>query len=146
MPLEPSILVSTKKILGIDAANTAFDLDITIAINSALSTLSQLGVGPVGGLTIEDDSSTWDELGVPSDQLNLTKTYIFLKAKFLFDPPTTRFTIQAAETQLAEHEWRLKQMAEALNALPVGHPDRPTPTYDGQVIYVPLTTYIEGGY
>lgn len=144
--MENSILTSTKKILGLAEDYTAFDLDITLHINSALSSLSQLGVGPAAGVTIEDKEAAWDALGLPANQLNLAKTYIYLKVKFLFDPPTTRFTIQAAEAQLAEHEWRLMQMAEALNALPVGHPDRPVKRYDGEVIYVPLTTYIEGGY
>ncbi len=47
--MESSILNSTKKILGIDANYTAFDLDIITHINSVFSGLSQLGVGPIFG-------------------------------------------------------------------------------------------------
>lgn len=48
--MEKSILKSTKKILGIEENYTAFDLDITTHINSSLSTLTQVGIGPLGGI------------------------------------------------------------------------------------------------
>lgn len=47
-----SILNSTKKILGITAEDTNFDLDVLIHINSVFTTLEQLGIGPVGGYSI----------------------------------------------------------------------------------------------
>lgn len=145
--MEQSILNSTKEILGLSADYTPFDLAILTHIGSALSSLAQLGVGPLGGIVVEDATVNWDALGLPTDQLNMAKVYVYLKVKFLFDPPSTGFLIQAAKEQLAEHEWRLQQAAEALNPIPVVGPARPPrQTLDGQVEYVPITTYIDGGY
>ena len=50
--MSDSILLSTKKILGIAADYTVFDEDIILHINSVFSTLHQLGLGPVTGFVI----------------------------------------------------------------------------------------------
>jgi hypothetical protein len=145
--VEQSILNSTKQILGLPLDYTPFDQQVIPLVNSALGTLAQLGVGPVGGTMIEDAEANWDLLALPSDQLSMAKVYVFLKVKFLFDPPPTGFLVQAMKEQIAEHEWRLKQMAESLNALPVPQVVRPKPVSDAvDVVYVPLPNYIDGGY
>lgn len=108
------ILNDTKKILGLAADYTAFDPDVTTHINAALSTLCQLGVGPVDGFFIVDDTEDWDGLAVPDNQLNMVKSYVYLKARFLFDPPGTSFHITAMKEQIAEFEWRLNMMREVL--------------------------------
>jgi hypothetical protein len=105
--METSILISTKKILGITESYTAFDLDIITHINSTFSILNQLGVGPEAGFMIEDEVAVWDDLEVPIRQLSLIKTYVFLKVRLLFDPPTTSFLIEATNKQIEEYEWRL---------------------------------------
>ncbi len=114
--MESSILISTKKILGVAANYTAFDLDILTHINTALAILDQLGVGPVGGFYIEDDSSEWTELAIPQNQLSLVRTYIFLKVRMLFDPPTTSYLIEATKNQIDQLEWRLSIFREELVA------------------------------
>jgi len=50
--MEESILISTKKVLGLPEGDEAFDLDVITFINSAFSTLDQVGVGPTGGFYI----------------------------------------------------------------------------------------------
>lgn len=110
--MEESILTSTKKILGLSEDYTAFDLDILTHINAAFSILNQLGVGPIDGFFVEDKSDDWEDYGVPTNQLLLVKTYIFLKVRFLFDPPTTGFLITAMENQIKEYEWRLNAFRE----------------------------------
>ena len=107
--MEQSILKSTKKILGIAEDYTVFDLDIITHINSAFSTLAQLGVGPVAGFMIDDESEVWDDfIDVDLDpQYNAVKSYIFLKVRQLFDPPATSYLISAVERQIQELEWRL---------------------------------------
>jgi hypothetical protein len=107
--MEQSILTSTKKILGIAEDYTVFDLDITTQINSAFSTLTQLGVGPAAGFMIEDASSVWkDFIDVDTDpQYNSVKSYVFLRVRQLFDPPSTSYLISAVERQIQELEWRL---------------------------------------
>ena len=106
--MENSILTSTKKALGIDASYEVFDLDIITHINSAFSTLTQLGVGPANGFMIEDESATWDDFfQTPDFQYNSVKTYVYLKVRLLFDPPQTSYLIAAMEKQIEEIAWRL---------------------------------------
>lgn len=110
--MEDSILNNTKKVLGVAEDYTVFDYDITTYINSAFSTLTQLGVGPVAGFTVEDANTKWSDLDLTQDQLNMVKTYVFLKARMLFDPPTTSFHIEAMNNQIREHEWRISTNRE----------------------------------
>jgi hypothetical protein len=106
--MEPSILISTKKILGIADNYEVFDLDIITHINSAFSTLTQLGVGPAEGFMIEDNTSTWTEFIPDQDmQYNAVKTYVYLRVRQLFDPPSTSYLITAFDQQIKELEWRL---------------------------------------
>lgn len=107
-----SILNSTKKILGLDFSYTAFDLDIITHINAAFSVLNQLGIGPIDGFMIEGEEENWDLFEVPTNQLNLIKTYLFLKVRMLFDPPSTSYLIEAMNKQIAEAEWRLSVFRE----------------------------------
>jgi hypothetical protein len=108
--METSILISTKKILGLDQSYTAFDQDVLTHINTAFSTLNQLGVGPVQGFFIEDETPTWDDfLDMVDDVMlhNMVKTYVYLRVRLLFNPPQTSYLIEALNQQLKEFEWRL---------------------------------------
>jgi hypothetical protein len=105
--METSILTSTKKVLGVAEDYTVFDEDIIMHINTAFSTLTQLGVGPVDGFMIEDATTEWNEFIVDDIQYNSVKSYVFLKVAMLFDPPQTSYLITAKEKQIAELEWRL---------------------------------------
>jgi hypothetical protein len=103
-----SILNSTKKVLGIAEDYTVFDEDIIMHINTAFSTLTQLGVGPAEGFMIEDATAEWDDFITDGDpQYNSVKSYVFLKVSMLFDPPQTSYLITAKEKQIEELEWRL---------------------------------------
>ena len=103
-----SILTSIKGLLGVDESVTAFDQDIIIAINTAFNYLNQVGVGPETGFSITDDSAVWtDFLGVATD-LEAVKTYAYLRAKLLFDPPLNAFLVDAIKEQLVELIWRLQ--------------------------------------
>lgn len=117
--MSDSILNSTKKVLGLDAEYTPFDLDIITHINATFSLLDQLGIGPLGGFYIEDSISTWDEFLVPLNQKALARTYMFLKVRLLFDPPTTSFLIEATTNQIKEYEWRLNSFREAEIPIPI---------------------------
>jgi hypothetical protein len=105
--MENSILISTKKILGIAEDYTAFDLDIITHINTAFSTLTQLGVGPAEGFMIEDNTEVWADFIADDSQYNSVKSYVFLRVRQLFDPPTTSYLIEAYNKQIQELEWRL---------------------------------------
>jgi hypothetical protein len=110
--MDMSILNSTKKILGISSDFTAFDLDIITHINTAFSTLTQLGVGPADGFMIEDDTGEWTEFIDTDLQLNSVKSYVFLRVRLLFDPPGTSYLINAYQDQIKELEWRLNTHRE----------------------------------
>jgi len=106
--MEQSILNSTKKILGIAEDYTVFDLDIITHINTAFSTLTQLGVGPSQGFMIESDEEKWTDFITDNDlQYNSVKSYVFLRVRQLFDPPQTSYLIAATNEQIKELEWRL---------------------------------------
>jgi len=102
-----SILNSTKKILGLTEDDTSFDLDILLHINSVLAILTQVGIGPEEGFTIEDSTPTWEAFVGTDKQLSLVKTYVYLKVRLVFDPPTTSFAIESFNEQVRELEWRL---------------------------------------
>ena len=110
--MEESILKSTKKILGLADDYTPFDLDVMTHINAAFSILNQLGVGPIDGFFIEDEQALWSDFLVPPNQLHLVKTYIYLKVRSLFDPPSTSYLIEATNNQIKEYEWRLNVFRE----------------------------------
>jgi hypothetical protein len=115
--MEASILTSTKKVLSIAPSYTVFDMDIIMHINAAFAVLHGLGVGPAEGFAIEDSSAEWEEFEpVAPGQSHLVRTYVFLKAKSLFDPPGTSFHLTALNEQLREYEWRLNVGRE--NELP----------------------------
>jgi hypothetical protein len=122
--INDSILTSTKKILGISAEYTAFDLDVITHINAAFAVVNQLGLGPVDGFFIEDDSEVWGDLQLPPRQLSLVRTYIYLKTRILFDPPTLSYLVEALKQQLQEHEHRMLFYVEYFDGdneiMPVG--------------------------
>ena len=106
-PLIDSILITTKRLLGIEADYIQFDPDIVVAINSAFTNLQQIGVVPETGFSITGDSEVWtDFLGDRTD-IELVKTYIYLKTRMVFDPPQTGYLLDAIKSQILEIEWRL---------------------------------------
>lgn len=107
-----SILTSTKKVLGIDESYTAFDLDILMHINSVFVTLNQLGVGPANGFAIEDKTTTWDAFLGTDLRLNNVKSYMYLRVRLLFDPPSTSYLIDAMKAQILELEVRMNWYRE----------------------------------
>ena len=104
--MEESILTSIKKLLGITDDYTHFDQDIVLQINSAFSTLNQLGVGPKAGFSIHDASTVWTEF-INDDRLNFAKTFVQLKVKLAVDPPTSTALMESYNRQLDELTWRL---------------------------------------
>lgn len=132
--MEPSILKSVKKVLGLEADYTAFDLDVLMHINSVFTILQQLGIGPDAGFAIEDDTATWDTFLGDDPKLNSVKSYIWLRVRMLFDPPQTSFHIQAVQEQIKELEWRLNVQREStqwVNPLAVIPTDEEVIVFDG---------------
>ena len=74
-----SILTSIKKMLGITEEYEHFDSDLIIHINSVFMILTQLGVGPPSGFSIQDKSTTWKEFISDETKLQLVKSYMHMK-------------------------------------------------------------------
>lgn len=109
-----SILTSVKKLLGPGADNNDFDMDIIIHINSAFAILTQLGVGPSEGFSIENEFPIWDDFISSEDKrFRMVKTYVYMKVKLVFDPPTNSSHLQALKDAVDEYEWRLNVAAES---------------------------------
>jgi len=102
-----SILDSTKKLLGIELDDTSFDAEIVLDINSVFTILNQLGVGPTAGFFISDRNATWPEFIGDRTDIELIKTYTYLKVRLMFDLPTNSFLVSSIEKQCSEMEWRL---------------------------------------
>lgn len=112
-----SILTSVKKLLGITEECKHFDTDIIVHINSVFLTLQQLGVGPAKGFSISDEYATWD-LYLPEDNpsFEAVKSYIYLKVRLLFDPPSSSAVMESMKNMANELEWRLNVEAETPTA------------------------------
>lgn len=107
---DDSILTSVKKALGIPSDYDYFDLDILLHLNTVMSILNQLGVGPEEGFIVEDDSTIWSDLfdgDIDTNKMMYVKSYVCLRVRLLFDPPTSSGAIDAMERQMRELEWRI---------------------------------------
>ncbi|MCI6805910.1 MAG: hypothetical protein MR912_10015 [Prevotella sp.] len=105
--METSILDSIKKLLGIPSEVTEFDTDILIHINSVFSILTQLGVGPSSGFSIEDSSAEWSDFIGDDARLSDVKSFVYLKTRLLFDPPASSAAMDAMNRMASELEWRI---------------------------------------
>lgn len=105
--MDDSILDSIKKILGMPPEYDAFDTDLVIHINSVFGILTQLGVGPEGGFSISDNTTLWKSYLGDYKDLEMVKSYIALKVRLVFDPPTVGSVMDAMKEQIREFEWRL---------------------------------------
>lgn len=102
-----SILADVKKICGVPEWDDGFDTELIIHINTALMTLSQLGVGPQGGVFITGPEDTWASVVEGDTEIEGAKTYVGMKVKLAFDPPTSSFVLESFKNTIAELEWRL---------------------------------------
>lgn len=110
--MSESILDSTKKVLGLPPEYDVFDSDIIMHINSVFSTLNQLGIGPEHGYAIENSTPVWDDFLSGRVAYNPVKSYVALRVRLLFDPPTTSYHIASIVEQIKELEWRLNVQRE----------------------------------
>lgn len=105
--MEDSILDDVKKLLGITSDYTAFDAEIIMYINSVILILSQLGVGKDSLFRITDSSSTWGDYLSEEDDIEAIKTYMGMKVKLMFDPPSGGTAMEALKSVCSEFEWRI---------------------------------------
>jgi hypothetical protein len=109
-----SILTSIKKMIGIDKDFTEFDDELILFINGIFTILTQLGIGK-SDFTITGTTEVWSDFLTDSKNLELVKTYIYLRTKVVFDPPASSFVLDSINKQISEYEWRLYENAEEPN-------------------------------
>lgn len=102
--MEGSILNTIKKLLGVDESYTYWDQDLIIYINMALNVLYQLGVGHP--FSISSAEQTWSDYLTDMSKLEMIKSYIYMKVRMIFDPPTGALK-DALQEQIKELEWRI---------------------------------------
>lgn len=110
--MNDSILVSIKKMLGIDKDYDAFDVDVLININTIMSVLYQLGVDSAKDFRVNGIDESWSDLSDDPILLDLIKDYIYLRVRILFDPPNNSFLLSSISDQIKEFEWRINIQAE----------------------------------
>lgn len=110
-----SILTSIKRHVNIVEECEDFDAVLIEHINSVFMILTQLGVGPAEGFIIEDDSATWEDFFGNTIPFQAVKSYIFMKVKLMFDPPTNSAVTESYNRLINEFEWRLNVAAESNN-------------------------------
>lgn len=106
--MDGSILNDVKKQIGIAEANTDFDKDLVIHINTVLFILWQMGVVK-DDFTITDNKNTWNSILLNPEQIAIEamKTWVALKTKMIFDPPTSSVLAQAVNANIDELTWRI---------------------------------------
>ncbi len=109
-----SILITIRDLLGIEKEDDGFDGEIIVGINSAIMSLSQLGVVSEDGFVVTSYQDTWSNLFGDLLNIEAAKTYIYLKTKLYFDPPLSSFLIENIKSEIKELEFRLLVQAEII--------------------------------
>jgi hypothetical protein len=133
-----SILLSTKRTLGLADDYEVFDQEIILHINSVLgTTLNQLGIGPDHGFMITGPDETWSEFlgpgpnGVdPEIRYNAVKSYLHMRIRMIWDPPSQGYVVTAWQEMIREMESRLNVMRED-----IVHPYVPPPPPDLEDVF-----------
>ena len=107
-----SILTSIKKLLGPGVEYEHFDPDLIMHINSLFMILRQMGIGPSQGFSISDDTALWTDYLSDIEEIEAVKTYIYMKVRLIFDPPTIGGVLEMYKEMIKEFEWRLNVEAE----------------------------------
>lgn len=102
-----SILNSVKQSLGISEDVEHFDSDLIMHINSVFAILTQMNVGPDFGYIVTGEFDTWTDFYGNRKDLEFIKTYVYMKVRVIFDPPTSSVIMDALNNRITELEWRI---------------------------------------
>lgn len=103
-----TVLEDTKKALGIVPGYEAFDDQILMHINTCRMELTQLGA------KCEDpiEKTTGWEAFFGIDDMATIKSYIAMKVRLIFDPPSNSFVVTSYQKLIEEAAWRLIYQTE----------------------------------
>ncbi len=114
--MEDSILISVKKMLGLDSAYDAFDMDLIMHINSIFFIMAQMGIGKK--YSIDGPDAAWSDYLEGRDDLESVKAYMYAKVRQIFDPPTVGAVKEALDNTVKELEWRLFSATDLTDTKP----------------------------
>ena len=114
-----SIFSSVKKVVGLLGDDGSFDEDILLHINSVVSTLRQLGLSIPADFYVRDDVQTWQNLLGEFRDLDLVKSYMVMKVRLMFDPPSSSFGLASMKEMITELEWRINVLTDQPYSVPV---------------------------
>lgn len=107
--MNESVLTSIKKMLGIVDGYDYFDQDVIMHINTVFMILNQLGVGPTDHtFRITGYDETWSDFSENIEDMEAVKSYMYLKVRQLFDPPTNGTVAESINRSVTEMEERLR--------------------------------------
>lgn len=106
-PMDESIMDSIKETIGIHVDNHDFDPNLIIAINAVLFIIYQEGLSDEP-YTIKDNTTKWSDILIKDKPIEIRTliTWVGLKTKSIFDPPTSSALADALKRALDELEWR----------------------------------------
>ncbi len=102
---EQTILATVKTMVGPSALYEGFDTDLLVHINSTLMYLAQMGVVPDG--TTITSTSVWSDILGTETALEGIKSYLYFKARMMFDPPANATISNAWNEEIKQLEFRL---------------------------------------
>lgn len=107
-----NILLSVKTQLGIPEEVVEFDPSLILNINSAFSTLSQIGVGSDKGFLVVSGEEKYSDFLEDQNALSLVKMYLYYKTRLIFDPPSSSMAAECIKESIKETEWRLRSVCD----------------------------------
>lgn len=111
-----SIMISLRDSIGDDTLlSGCFDNELIMHINSLFMILTEIGIGPQNGFRITGTTEKWSDFFQEDDgKLDAAKTWMQLKLKLVFDPPSSSSVLKSMQEICSELEWRLLTMKEDL--------------------------------
>lgn len=105
--MDENILITVKRnINGLTDDNTDFDTELLDHINAQLRILNRFGIG-VESFCATSDSVWSDFLGEDTQYYSMVKSYVPLKIKLFWDPPTVGSAVEALKEMVKEYEFDL---------------------------------------
>lgn len=101
-----SVLNTIKTMIGPSVSYDGFNTDLIIHMNSALMYLAQMGIVS-DGTKITDETTTWQDLIGEETKLEGIKSYLYFKARIMFDPPASATILNAYNEEIKQLEWRM---------------------------------------
>lgn len=100
-----TVLADVRKILGGEMVPNNFDPQIIIHINTVLAISDQLSDMLVK--KVVDKDTVWEDIIPNIEENEAIKSYVGLKVKKMFDPPTSSVLMASLDENIKELEWRI---------------------------------------